>query len=95
MVNADRNTSLVTAREWKHGTLEAIFVTPVRVLEISLAKMIPYFCVAMLKFFLCLAAAKFLYEVLLRGSLLILLAMSVLYLFVALSRQSAAAYFLP
>lgn len=77
-------TALVMAREWERGTLESIFVTPVRLLEILLAKMIPYFCVAMLGFFLCLAAAKFLYEVPLRGSLLILLAVSILYLFVAL-----------
>ena len=33
-------TSLVVAREWERGTLEALFVTPVRTTEILLAKMI-------------------------------------------------------
>ncbi len=34
-------TALVMAREWERGTLEALFVTPVRAGEIVLAKMIP------------------------------------------------------
>lgn len=77
-------TALVMAREWERGTLEALFVTPVRLLEILLAKMFPYFCVAMVGFFLCLAAAKFLYAVPMQGSLGIILIVSILYLFVAL-----------
>ncbi len=32
------------AREWERGTLEALFVTPVRPVEVLLAKIIPYFC---------------------------------------------------
>jgi hypothetical protein len=39
-------TSMLIAREWERGTLEALFVTPVRPLELLLAKLIPYFCVA-------------------------------------------------
>lgn len=77
-------TALVMAREWERGTLESLFVTPVKLLEILLAKMIPYFCVAMGGFFLCLIAAKFLYAVPMQGSLLLILLMSILYLFVAL-----------
>ena len=41
-------TALVMAREWERGTLEALFVTPVRPVEILLAKIIPYFVVGML-----------------------------------------------
>ncbi len=77
-------TALVMAREWERGTLEAIFVTPVRIVEILLAKMIPYFCLAMFGFMLCLAAARLLYGVPLHGSFLILLLATILYLFVAL-----------
>lgn len=40
-------TSMVIAREWERGTMEALFVTPVRSLEILLAKIIPYFAVGM------------------------------------------------
>ena len=36
-------TALVMAREWERGTLEALFVTPVRADEILLGKTIPYF----------------------------------------------------
>ena len=77
-------TSMVVAREWERGTLEALFVTPVRPTEILLAKMIPYFGVGMLGFAMCLLAARFLFEVPMQGSLALLIASSVLYMFVAL-----------
>jgi ABC-2 type transport system permease protein len=76
-------TALVMAREWERGTLEALFVTPVRPAEILLAKIIPYFMVGMLGLVLCLCAARLLFDVPLQGSLAILLLSSMLYLFVA------------
>jgi ABC-2 type transport system permease protein len=78
-------TALVMAREWERGTLEALFVSPVRPAEILLAKVIPYFTVGLLGLGLCLLAAKFLFGVPMRGSLLLLLLGSVLYLIVAVS----------
>ena len=77
-------TALVMAREWERGTLESLFVTPVKLLELLLAKIIPYFCIAMLGFGLCLFTAKFLYEVPIHGSIWIIIFASVLYLFTAL-----------
>lgn len=77
-------TSMVVAREWERGTLEALFVTPVRPGEILLAKMIPYFMVGMAGFTMCLLASRFLFGVPIEGSLVILLLSSVLYMFVAL-----------
>ena len=77
-------TSLVVAREWERGTLEALFVTPVRPTEILLAKMIPYFIVGMIGFAMCLLAARLLFDVPMQGSLLVLVASSILYMFVAL-----------
>jgi len=77
-------TSLVVAREWERGTLEALFVTPVRPTEILLAKIVPYFGVGMIGFVMCLAAARWLFSVPLYGSLAVLVAASVLYLVVAL-----------
>ena len=76
-------TALVMAREWERGTLEALFVTPVRPQEILLAKVIPYFCVGLLGLMLCLVAARFLFGVPIRGSLWLVLLGSVLYLLVA------------
>ena len=40
-------TALVIAREWERGTMEALMVTPVRVTEILLAKLAPYFALGM------------------------------------------------
>lgn len=77
-------TGLVMAREWERGTLESMFVTPVKPLEILLAKMVPYFCIAMVGFSICLLAARFIFEVPLEGSLPMLVFCSMLYLLVAL-----------
>jgi ABC-2 type transport system permease protein len=76
-------TALVMAREWERGTLEALFVTPVRPAEILLAKIIPYFAVGIAGLALCLLAARFLFHVPMQGSLAILVLASMLYLFVA------------
>lgn len=77
-------TALVVAREWERGTLEAIFVTPVRAGEILLSKMIPYFALGMIGLALCLLAGKYLFHVPFRGSVSVLSAASALYLLVAL-----------
>ena len=78
-------TTLVMAREWERGTLEALFVTPVRSGEIVLSKMIPYFVLGMIGLGLCIFAAKFLFDVPFRGSVLLLTGVSTLYLLVSLA----------
>jgi ABC-2 type transport system permease protein len=78
-------TALVMAREWERGTFEALFVTPIHAEEILLGKTIPYFILGMIGLALCLGAARFLFHVPFRGSVLALLGTSVLYLLVALS----------
>lgn len=77
-------TALVMAREWERGTLEALFVTPVQPTEILLGKIIPYFCVGMVGLALCLVAARYLFEVPMQGSLVLIIGVSMLYLLVAL-----------
>ncbi|HEY3919527.1 MAG TPA: ABC transporter permease [Stellaceae bacterium] len=78
-------TTLVMAREWERGTFEAMFVTPVRSGEILLSKMIPYFVLGIGGLVLCILAAKFLFQVPLRGSVLVLAGVSTLYLLVSLA----------
>ena len=78
-------TALVMAREWERGTLEALFVTPVRPAEILLAKIIPYFTVGMGGLALCLLAARFLFAVPMLGSLPVIVIGAMLYLLVAVS----------
>ncbi|MEX0851690.1 MAG: ABC transporter permease [Bauldia sp.] len=77
-------TALVMAREWERGTLEAIFVTPVRAGEILLGKTIPYFVMGMIGLAFSVLAGRFLFHVPLRGSLVVLVIASSLYLLVAL-----------
>ncbi len=77
-------TALVVAREWERGTLEALFITPVRPDEILLGKTIPYFVLGLIGLGLCLLSAKFLFHVPFRGSLWVLTGVSMLYLLVAL-----------
>ena len=77
-------TAMVMAREWERGTFEALFATPVRTDEILLGKTVPYFVMGMVGLALCVLASVLLFGVPLRGSLLILVLVSMLYLLVAL-----------
>lgn len=77
-------TALVMAREWERGTFEALFVTPVRSAEILLGKTVPYFVLGLIGLALCVVGSKLLFGVPLRGSLVILTLVSMLYLLVAL-----------
>jgi ABC-2 type transport system permease protein len=77
-------TAMVVAREWERGTLEALFVTPMRAGELLVSKIIPYFGLGMIGFVLCLLAGQFLFHVPLRGSLWLLCIAAMIYLVVAL-----------
>lgn len=77
-------TSLLIAREWERGTLESLFVTPVRALELVLSKLAPYVVIGAIDMVMCLLAARFLFEVPIRGSLIVIIFASLLYLIVAL-----------
>jgi ABC-2 type transport system permease protein len=78
-------TSLVMAREWERGTLESLFVTPINTGELIASKLIPYFGVGLAGLAMCLLAGKFLFFVPIRGSLLLIVLISMLYLLVSLS----------
>ncbi|WP_151980754.1 ABC transporter permease [Acinetobacter guerrae] len=77
-------TGLLIARERERGTLEALFVTPVRPLEIVLSKLIPYIVIGMIDIVMCLLAASLIFDVPIRGSLLSIISASFLYLLVSL-----------
>ena len=78
-------TSMVVAREWERGTFEALFVTPVRTDEILISKIVPYFLLGMGGLLLCMAAARFLFDVPFRGSFVVLTGASMLYLLVSVA----------
>ncbi|SCM72073.1 putative membrane protein [uncultured Pleomorphomonas sp.] len=77
-------TSLLVAREWERGTLESLFVTPVRPLELVLAKLAPYIVIGAIDLAMCLLAARYLFDVPMRGSLWVIILASLLYLMVSL-----------
>ena len=77
-------TSLVIAREWERGTMEAMIATPISPLAFLASKTLPYFLLGMIGWGLCLCAAVFLYGVPLRGSLTVIFASSALYLLMGL-----------
>ncbi len=77
-------TALVVAREWERGTFESLFATPVQPGEIIISKIIPYFCLGMIGLAVAVTAARILFQVPIRGSLLVLFLVSALYLLVAL-----------
>jgi ABC-2 type transport system permease protein len=62
-------TGLLIARERERGTLEALYVTPVRPLEIVLSKLAPYIVIGMIDIVMCLVAAHVLFDVPIRASL--------------------------
>ena len=63
-------TALVVAREWERGTMEALMATPVRIQELVLGKLIPYFCLGLGSMAFCTFVAVGIFRVPLRGSLL-------------------------
>ena len=65
-------TALVVAREWERGTMEALMATPVRIQELVLGKLIPYFCLGFGSMVFCTLVAVLIFRVPLRGSLLTL-----------------------
>lgn len=62
-------TALVVAREWERGTMEALMATPVRIQELVLGKLIPYFCLGFGSMVFCTLVAVLIFRVPLRGSL--------------------------
>ena len=77
-------TGLLIAREREQGTLEALFVTPVRPLELVIAKLTPYLVIGLIDIVVCLIASSLLFEVPMRSSMLSILSACFLYLLVSL-----------
>jgi ABC-2 type transport system permease protein len=78
-------TALVVAREWERGTMEALMVTPIRIREILLGKLLPYFVLGMGGMLLSVAMAIWQFGVPLQGSFWLLLAASAVFMLVALA----------
>lgn len=77
-------TSLAIVRERETGTLEQLFVTPVGRVGLMLGKISPYAILATLEMVLILAVLTFVFDVPIRGSIPLLLALSVLFMITSL-----------
>jgi drug efflux transport system permease protein len=76
-------TSMVIAREWERGTMESLLTTPMRMGELLLSKLVPYFLLGMGGMAISLATAVWLFDVPLRGSVVILTLASSLFMLAA------------
>ena len=68
-------TGLAMTRERERGTMENLLATPVRPVEVMLGKILPYVVIGYLQLGVILSAAWLLFEVPMRGSFTLLMAM--------------------
>jgi ABC-2 type transport system permease protein len=62
-------TSLVVAREWERGTMEALLASPVTRTELLLSKILPYYGLGMISLMLCVGVAHWVLKVPFRGTI--------------------------
>ncbi len=77
-------TSLTVVRELERGSMEGLMATPLKKTELLLGKLGPYFIIGMFDMLLVMALGKFLFAVPLRGSGLLLIGMSAIFLIATL-----------
>jgi ABC-2 type transport system permease protein len=85
MVIAALLTSLTMAREWESGTMEQLISTPLKGPELIIGKLIPYFSIGILDLILSVLVGEMVFHIPLRGSILLLVMLSVIFLIGALS----------
>jgi ABC-2 type transport system permease protein len=78
-------TGQVIAREWEKGTMELLISTPVQKGELIMGKLFPYFFLGLLDLWLAVLMGKWVFQVPLRGSIILLFLLSCIYLLVALA----------
>ncbi len=78
-------TSLVIAREYENGTMETIRSLPIKAEEFFLGKAIPYYFIGFADVLVAVLMGQILFGVVIKGSFILMLIASTLYLMVALS----------
>lgn len=78
-------TSISIAREKELGTMEVLLVSPLHPLQIIVGKVVPYVLLAFINAITILLMSYFIFGMPLKGNVLLLLAESLLFLFMALS----------
>ncbi|MFA5794461.1 MAG: ABC transporter permease [Candidatus Brocadiia bacterium] len=80
MVIAALLTSLTVAREWERGTMEQLISTPIKPRELVIGKIIPYFAIGLVDVLIAVLMGEFIFDVPLNGSVILLFALSSLFL---------------
>jgi len=78
-------TSVSIVREKERGTMEVLLASPVRPLMIIVAKAVPYLILAFLILIAILTMSRFVFDVPIRGSLVSIVGLSLIYIILALS----------
>jgi len=78
-------TSFSIVREKERGTLEQLFVTPVKPMGLLLGKLLPYLFIGFFELLLILTFMRFAFHVPIHGSVFLLAFLSLPYIFVSLS----------
>jgi len=78
-------TAFSIVREKERGTLEQLFVTPVRPMGLLLGKLLPYLGIGFFELAMIVSAMRFLFQVPIHGNVLLLALLSLPYIFVSLS----------
>lgn len=78
-------TAVAIVKEREQGTLEQLLVTPLNPLGLMLGKVVPYLVVGFAEMCIILSAMRFAFNVPIRGSLVFLFVMALVYLFALLS----------
>jgi ABC-2 type transport system permease protein len=78
-------TGQVIVREWEKGTMELLISTPIRKSELMVGKLFPYFFLGLLDLSLAVLMGEKIFQVPVKGSLLLLFCLSSIYILVALA----------
>jgi ABC-2 type transport system permease protein len=78
-------TAFSVVREKERGTLEQLLVTPIRPLGLMLGKIMPYFVLALIELVILLTFMRVAFRVPITGNVLLLVVLSMFYLFVNLA----------
>ena len=78
-------TSISIAREKELGTMEVLLASPMKPIQVILAKVVPYMLLSLLDALIILAMGKFVFEVPILGSFFLLLVEAILFIILALS----------
>lgn len=78
-------TSVTITREKEFGTMEVLLVSPLKPVQIILGKVMPYFILSLINVIMILLLSWLVFELPVKGSIILLMAESMLYILMSLS----------